>query len=303
MNLRNYSLVFVSILILSGAALAQQSSSGRNQNSPERRVSVIVNGGNFLGVRTEDLTRENMSRFGAGEMRGAVVTEVVQGSPAERAGLRKDDVIVRFDNESVTSPRKLNRLIGESAPEATVRLTVKRGGGEQEISATLGKRESLENSLNRLTVPQTEELRRRLEGLQGLQRNRDGNFTFFNAGASRRIGVTTQPLTKQLADYFGVASGDGLLITAVGENSPAAKAGLRAGDVITEADGTRVRTTVDLAQSIGRKTDGDVSLTFVRDKQSRTVRVTPERNSNSDFRFDFAAPNFELFTPTIRTIY
>ncbi len=300
MNLRNYSLVFVSILILSGAGLAQQSSSGGNQNSPERRVSVIVNGGNFLGVRTEDLTRENMSRLGASEMRGAVVTEVVQGSPAERAGLRKDDVIIRFDNEPVTSARKLNRLIGEAAPEATVRLTVRRSGGEQEISATLGKRESLESNLNRITVPQTEELRRRLEGLQGLQGDRDGNFTFFRTGS--RIGVTTQPLTKQLADYFGVASGEGLLITAVVENSPAARAGLRAGDVITEADGTRVRTTIDLARGISRKTDGEVSFTVVRDKQSRTVRVTPERNSNSDFRFDFAAPNFEMFTPTIRTM-
>ncbi len=303
MNLRNYSLVFVSTLILSGAALAQQSSSGGNQNSPERRVSVIVNGGNFLGVRTEDVTRETMSRLGASEMRGAVVTEVVQGSPAERAGLRKDDVIVRFDNESVTSTRKLNRLIAEAAPETTVRLTVRRGGGEQETSATLGKREDFQTRLNTITAPQTEELRRRLEGLQGLQRDRDGNFTFFNAGASRRIGVTTQPLTKQLADYFGVASGEGLLVTAVSENSPAAKAGLRAGDVITEAEGSRVRTVIDLAQSISRKTDGDVSLTVVRDKQNRTVRVTPERNNNSDFRFDFAAPDFELFTPTIRTLY
>lgn len=300
MNFRNYFLVFVSGLILSGAAaLAQQSSSGADQNPAERRGFVIVNGGNFLGVRTEDVTRESMSRLGVSEMRGAVVTEVVSGSPAERAGLRKDDVIVRFDAEPVTSARKLNRLIAESAPEANVRLTVRRGGSEQEISATLGKRESFENSLNRITVPQTEELRRRLEGLQGLQRGRDGNFTFFNA--SRRIGVTTTPLTKQLAEYFGVAGGEGLLITAVSENSPAARAGLKAGDVITETDGERVRSTVDLARNLGRKTEGDVSLTIVRDKQNRTVRVTPERNNNSDFRFDFA-PEFEIFTPTIRTM-
>ncbi|MBA2339452.1 MAG: PDZ domain-containing protein [Pyrinomonadaceae bacterium] len=193
-------------------------------------------------------------------------------------------------------------MIEESAPETNVRLTVRRGGSEQEISATLGKRESFGDNPPRITVPQTDELRRRLEGLQGLQglqRGRDGNFTFF--GASRRIGVTTTPLTKQLADYFGVSGGEGLLVTGVSENSPAAKAGLKAGDVITEADGTRVRTTTDLARNIGRKTEGDISLTVVRDKQSSTVRVTPERNSNSggDFRFDFA-PEFEIFTPTIR---
>lgn len=300
MNFRNYFLVFVAALILSDAATAQQSSSGANQNSPKRRVTVFVNGGNFLGLRTEDVTRENMARLGLSEMRGAVVTEVVQGSPAERAGLRKDDVIVRFDNEPVTSARKLSRLIEESAPEASVRLTVRRGGSEQEISATLGKRESFGDNLPRITVPQADDLRRRLEGLQGLQRG--GNLTFF--GASRRIGVTTTALTKQLADYFGVSGGEGLLVTSVVENSPAAKAGLKAGDIITEIDGTRVRTTTDLSRNISRKTDGDVSLTVVRDKRSSAVRVTPERNnSNSDFRFDFAPPEFEFFAPTVRTLY
>ena len=83
-----------------------------------------------------------MSRYGlSGEPRGVGVREVVKDSPAERAGIRANDVILRFDGEPVTSLRKLNRLIDESSPEHQARLAIRRGGSEQEITVKLGKRE------------------------------------------------------------------------------------------------------------------------------------------------------------------
>src|SRR2546423_2585146 len=110
-----------------------------SQEPGARSLSFFLDGGAFLGVGTEDITKENMARYGMREVRGAGVTEVVKDSPAEKAGLRKDDVIVRFDGESVTSVRKLTRLINESSPDQNVRVTVSRGGAEQELSATLAK--------------------------------------------------------------------------------------------------------------------------------------------------------------------
>src|SRR5260370_38923015 len=109
--------------------------------STERAFSLLVDGGAFLGVGAEDISKENMSRYGMREVRGVGVTEVIKDSPAEKAGLRKDDVILRYDGESVTSVRKLNRLVGEAAADQTVRLTISRGGSEQELSATLAKRD------------------------------------------------------------------------------------------------------------------------------------------------------------------
>ena len=82
-----------------------------------------------------------MTRYGMREVRGAGVTQVIKDSPAEKAGLRKDDVIIRFDGEAVTSVRKLTRLVSESSPDQTVRLTISRGGAEQEVSVTLSKRD------------------------------------------------------------------------------------------------------------------------------------------------------------------
>ena len=74
------------------------------------------------------------------QVRGVGVTQVVKDSPAEKAGMRKDDVILRIDGENINSVRKLNRLVSEIAPDQSVRVTVSRGGAEQEVTATIGKR-------------------------------------------------------------------------------------------------------------------------------------------------------------------
>src|SRR5206468_815448 len=91
----------------------------------------------------------------------------------------------------------------------------------------------------------------------------DGKFVF-TMGSYRRIGVSTQQLTKQLADYFGVS--EGLLITSVSENSAASKAGLKAGDVITAVDGEKVDSPGDVSRALNKKQDGSVTLTIVRNR-------------------------------------
>ena len=268
-------------------------------------VTIFQFGDNFLGVSAEDVTRENMGRYNlSGEPRGVGVRSVVKGSPAEKAGLRETDVILRFDGEAVTTVRKLNRLLGESAPEHTARLTIRRGGSEQEISVTLGRREfghefggtMIDGDLLRRQAEemsknseqwkrQGEEARRKMEEWQ--RKNPGGVFTFFGGG--RRVGISTNALGKQLADYFGVEHG--ALVTSVEPDSPAARAGLKAGDIVTEVDGERVEDAGDLSRAINRKDEGEVTLTVVRDRDRRTVRVTPEK---------MKSPGGELFPGGLR---
>ena len=267
--------------ILGGALLAGSIAYAQALDSPfieaqepgstAQTLSFFVDG-SFLGVATEDITKENMSRYGLREVRGVGVTQVIKDSPAEKAGLKKDDVILRFEGESVTSVRKLTRLVSEATADQTVRLTISRGGAEQELSVTLSKR----NMSNLLGSQIRDDVFRGIE--QNFARIESGNGDFvFSFGGNRRIGVSTQGLTKQLADYFGVKDG-GLLITSVNENSPAAKAGLKAGDVITAADGEKVTSSGDLTRAINKKDDGTVTLTVVHDHATRTVTVTPEKN-------------------------
>ena len=236
-----------------------------------------MSGGTFLGVYAEDVNKENMSRYGQSQVRGVGITEVVKSSPAERAGLKKGDLILRFDNEAVSSVRKLNRLVAESAPDQTTRLTISRGGAEQDVTVTLGKRSENADAWRMITPPGG--VFRGIEPkdfpkIEGLTPRGDGNF-IFAFGNNRRIGISTQQLTKQLADYFGVK--EGVLITSLNEDSPAAKAGLKAGDIITAVDGEKVEGSGDVARAINKKEDGDVTLTVVRDKNQRTVKVTPTK--------------------------
>jgi serine protease Do len=292
---------------------------------PGARAFSMAFGGNFLGIYTEEITRENMNRYGlAGEPRGVGVNGVVENSPAAKAGVQKGDVILAYDGERVASARKLRRLVEESSPDHAARLTVSRGGGERELTATLSRPDALGAGALRLeggelfrrdgkewqrqsteeTRRQAEEMRKQAEALRGqLEKFRGqggGDFAFaFHAG--RRVGVTTTPLTDQLADYFGVGREGGVLVTSVTENSPAAKAGLKAGDIITEVDGEHVRSAADLARLVGRKDDGDVTLTVTRERGRRTFKVTPEKSpAPTTWAFPeglFTAPGAALALP------
>lgn len=239
----------------------------------DRTFTLFLSGGTFLGVHVEDVSKENLGRYSMRDVRGVGVTEVVKDSPAEKAGLRKDDVILSFNGEPVTSTRKLNRLVRESSADQNVRLTVSRGGSEQEISATLSKREPLKHVFN---DKWRDELKQKIE--KSFPKDKDGKWVF-STGSHRRIGVSTQPLSKQLADYFGVT--EGILITSVNENSPAAKAGLKAGDIITAVDGEKVDSQGDVSRAINKKAEGSISLTVVRDRSPRSVTVTPEKTATT----------------------
>lgn len=298
MRLKNLLPLF-SILLLSSAAFAQQAppATAPAPDAQKELFSFYMDGGSFIGIYPEEVTRENMGRFNLREPRGVAVSKVVEGSPAERAGLRKDDVVLRFNGEEVTSVRKLNRLIGEVAPDHAARLTISRNGSEQEISVTVGKRKGV----NALTLPRDNDTNKLLEDLS---RAPNGAYTFA-LGSSRRIGVSTNTLTKQLADFFGVMSGRGVLVTNVREDSPAAKAGIRAGDVITEVDDADIEDVGDLSRAINRKSEGDVTLTIVRDKSKQTIRVTPEKGAamqmfGPEFRIDSMPRIGQLNIPAIR---
>jgi len=272
------ALIFSVGVVAGGIAYAQEAlappvlDENQDPGAAPSTFTFFVDGGAFLGVHAEEITKENMGRYGVREARGVGVIQVVKGSAAEKAGLKKDDVILRFDGEPVTNVRKLNRLVSEASADQTVRLMISRGGAEQEVSVTLSKRSDVEG----LFVSQIrDEILRGMEKDLPQIKTGDGNFVF-SFGANRRIGVSTQTLTKQLADYFGVSDG-GLLITSVNENSPAAKAGLKAGDVITAVDGEKVTSSGDIVRAINKKQDGDITLTVVSNHSTRTVTLTPEK--------------------------
>ena len=289
-----YSISLLVALILTtglGLAIAQQPAPAPPEPPDEpltNTFSLFIDGG-YLGVYAENISRENMGRYQMSQPRGVGITQVIKDSPAEKAGLKKDDVILRLDGENITSVRKLNRLVAEIAPDQSVRVTVSRGGAEQEFTATIGRRNNssmaegwLSGEPGRVWKFERDPKAFKFEPFErfGLDLDKDGDLTFLlNNG--RRIGVSTMTLNKQLADYFGITGGKGVLVTQVTEDGPAAKAGVKAGDVITAIDGEAVDSPGDISRVIGRKKEGSVNLTIIRNKSQQTIQVTPNEGGFS----------------------
>ena len=285
-----YSVSLLAVIILAaGIAYAQQPAPppSPSDEPSDQTFSILIDGGGFLGVYAENISRENMSRYHMNEVRGVAVTQVIKDSPAEKAGLRKDDVILRIDGENVSSVRRLNRLVSEMAPDQSVRVSFSRGGAEQEVSATIGKRsnQSFAGDLfpggSKMWKWEGKERKPfKFEFPMGERGNlfENDNDMAIILGNSRRIGVSTIELTQQLADYFGITGRQGVLVSSVTADGPAAKAGIKAGDVITAIDGEAVDSPGDIARAINRKKEGDVTLTIVRNKSQQTIRVTPSES-------------------------
>lgn len=287
-----YMLSFlVALIVTTGVVIAQQPTPPPEPPEPPEEsflntFSLFTDGG-YLGVYAENINRQNMGRYHLSSPRGVGITRVIQGSPAEKAGLRKDDVILRLDGENITSVRKLNRLVAEIAPDQSVKVTVSRGGSEQELTATIGKRDNVSTVQGLLKgeprVWKWEGNPKDFKGFKfesplvekfGFDLDKEGDLTFMLSN-SRRIGVSTMSLNKQLADYFGIADGKGVLVTSVTEDGPAAKAGVKAGDVITAVDGEVVDSPGDISRAINRKKEGNVTLTVIRNKSQQSFSVTP----------------------------
>lgn len=301
-----YSLSLLAVIILAASAvLAQQSAPPPAPEPPDepadQNFEFFLGGDGFLGVYAENISRDNMGRYHVNQVRGVGVTRIVKDSPADKAGLRKDDVILRVDGENISSVRKLNRIVSELSPDQAVKITVSRGGSEQDLTATIGKRSntSFTNDFfgDQPKIwkwegdPKEWKFKMSPRIVEVPQLNKDGNLYSDNdllnnrdllwLANGRRIGVSTIELTKQLAEFFGVTGGKGVLVTAITQDGPAAKAGVRAGDVITAVDGEAIDSPGDLSRVINRKKEGDITLTLVRNKSQQTIHVTPREGGFS----------------------
>lgn len=262
-----------------------------------RLARVLRAHGPRLGVQIEDVDGEDVEELDLPAERGAKVVGVLDGTPAAEAGLREGDVIVRWNEEAVESVAELTRLVRETPAGREVAVTVVRDGDERQLEVGLEERglpgfrvrpgsgawtydgsplseERLEELRERMEElrehvdPRLERLHRRLGDVE-VEGFRPGAFTV-HVGHGR-MGVRLQSLTDQLAEHFGVESG--ALVARVSEGSPAADAGLRAGDVILRVDGRETEDPRDVARAVRRASAGPLPVTIARDGERRTLTV------------------------------
>ena len=233
-----------------------------------------------IGISIRDLEPAQMET-----LTGARVEDVRAGSPAEKAGLRQDDVITGFDGQRVRGARHLSRMVAETPEGRTVPVTVLREGKTVTLSVTpepgdaVGPRAKLGPPMRHDIGPDVpgfsfDDHQRLLEKrLPDLAPRGYGAFELFRAPGQARLGVGIQDLTPQLAEYFGATGG--ALVASVEPDSPAARAGLKAGDVITAVNGTTVEDANDLVDEMGAVRDGaEVSIAYLRERRSATTIAT-----------------------------
>jgi serine protease Do len=228
-------------------------------------IFMSLGSGAEIEVSVRELTAEEVARAKLERPGGVFVVGARDAGPAARAGVRGGDIITTFDGERVRGVRHFSRLVSETPAGRTVQAEIVRDGARQTISVTPEATERLAGLLP--------EFRREIErGLRSLPRDLDLD-PFVQRGARGRLGVTLAALTDQLASYFGV--NDGVLVSAVQAGSPAAQAGIRAGDVITAIGGRSVRTPADVAASVRTAARGTtLEIRLVRDRKEMAVKVT-----------------------------
>jgi membrane-associated protease RseP (regulator of RpoE activity) len=238
-------------------------------------VHVLIGGhGSWLGVGVQEVTPDKVKELALPSERGALLEKVIPESPAAKAGLQEHDVVTEINGQRVEGTEQFRRMIREIPAGRSVQLTIWRNGHSQNITATLSKPErSLSRGFNRAPeafafhAPELPEMPD-LSGLQGFH-----NFSLMSPGQPR-LGIDAENLHGDFGNYFGAPDGEGILVRGVLPDSPAAKAGLKAGDVITSADGQRLRSTSELREKFAQqKGDKTIKLGLLRNKTQLSIDV------------------------------
>jgi serine protease Do len=167
----------------------------------------------LLGINIQDVTEPLAKSFHMSEVTGALVSQVVKGSPSEKAGIKSGDIVLKINGHSVAGAAELKNLVAMERPDSTVKLTILRDQKAVDVAVKVGLRTA-----------------------QAEQNGRSSR----TAKASNDLGVEVEKVPSAQAHQMGLPDGQGLVVKEIDRGGIGRKLGLRPGDVILEIDGTRV---------------------------------------------------------------
>ena len=175
----------------------------------------------WLGVTVQDLTSELAKAFHIEFSKGALITDVVEGSPAYKAGLKKGDVVIVYQGKEIPDAGTLRNEVAVTPINHETKLIIVRDGKKEEITVTIG--------------------------------NLNEAAKMLASSAKERLGVSVQPITQKEAEKYGLESKQGVRITSIEPKGPLGRAGFEVGDIILAINGNPVEgveSFVDLVSSI-----------------------------------------------------
>jgi serine protease Do len=200
----------------------------------------------YLGIYGQDITPDIAELLHLKSNQGVIVASVEKGSPAEKAGIKNHDVLLEMSGKKIESYDSFRNEVAMLTPGSKVVLLLLRDGNTREIVVTLAERPS--------TMAQGSQI-------EGRQQSQEA------------LGIEVQDLTKDLAEQFGYALGEGVIVTRVAPGSPAAEAGVQPGDLIKGVNQQSVSTVDDFQKAIARTSGGKVLLLVRRGEYSQFIVV------------------------------
>ena len=238
---------------------------------PRTATHVAVRETPYLGIGVQDIDSERAKALKLTEERGVEVTSVAPNSPAAKAGMKENDVVLEFNGEKVQGGEQLSRLVRETPVGRQVKLGVWRNGGMQTVSPTVEARRggvfvSSDDWPGTIAIPPIPPVPPMpnidIPRLMVLDRN-------------ARLGIEGEAMSQepQLAEFFGVK--EGVLVKAVIKDSAAEKAGIKAGDVIVKVGDAKVSTTREITATLRElRSQKTFTVVVVRNKKETPLTVT-----------------------------
>jgi serine protease Do len=248
------------------------------ESLPIQSQDFIHDSRGYLGVDLRDINANRAGDLKLSDTHGAEVLAVDHDAPAAKAGLQAHDVLLDMNGQPIKDCDQLRHMLHQMPPGRTVVFLVGRAGKSLNVTVQLVDRALLQQQAwsQHFSVPDPADPAAANTGESFLDPRPTGGSHFLGTliPSSVYVGADVNPVRAQLADYFGVKRGTGLLVENVDDNSPASRAGLKAGDVILKVNADSTASRNDWLKSIHRYRGQVVEVTIVRDKQVQTVAMS-----------------------------
>lgn len=267
-------IALVAASLASSSVFAQQVIIPRGRGA--QAYEVQKSSGGYLGIGGLDISSERAKALNLKEERGVEVSSLAEDGPAAKAGLKEGDVVLEFNGQPVQGTTQFQRLVRETPAGRQVKISVWRAGAMQTLTATVGENRQTATVITPGEGPWNFSMPE-VPSMPNIEIPR-----FQMSMQNPMLGIVGESLTPedQLAEFFGVQ--EGVLVRSVKKGSAAEKAGLKAGDVITKVDDSKVTSSSEITRVLrGLKTKKTFGVTVIRNRKEMPLTVTMEATGST----------------------
>lgn len=259
----------------------------------------------YIGIDLRDISSDEVAQLKLHDSRGAEITRVDHDGPAGKMGLRERDVVLQMNGILIEGEEQIRRMLTATPPGRTVVLVISRDGQVQTMTTQMADKSQLERQAweQHLAGPQApaSALPTGDFAAEGTPAGPAPGTKYSKSFLGNLLtsptytGAMLEMMGPQMAQFFGVQDGTGLLVRRIEPNSPAAMSGLRLGDYLVRANARPIRTLGDWSKTVREAKGRPIAVVIMRDKQERTLTLTPDIKHKSELDYPIETqPSYRL---------